>query len=149
MYDFTRRGKQILNTDRFLTRVWDAEEKRMIYKHKAFIYDKVMYAFEGVSNDAIIASKGNHIVIIEPENRFIMMQCLGLPDKKKKLIYGGDIVATSNNKYLVYWDEESAAFWFKRLDNECELLIFDFNCSCEIEIIGNQFEHPELLEERQ
>jgi len=78
------------------------------------------------------------------EDRFIPLLCTAHKDKNQKLIYGADIVVTSNNKYLVYWEEESAAFWFKRLDNECELLIDDF--SCEIEIIGNRFEQPKFLE---
>lgn len=147
-----------MNTDRLLTRVWDTQEKKMLYSEPLAFDDDYIYTtvatFAGHKLDyRLIGVNGEFINFVTKQNvwlpfcntgRFIPMQCLGNTDKNKKLIYSADIVATSNNQYLVYWEEESAAFWFKRLDNECEILINDFGC--EIEIIGNKFENENLLE---
>jgi uncharacterized phage protein (TIGR01671 family) len=140
----------VINYDRLLTRVFDKQEKKMLYQGDKFSFIDTKnygYRFVGVGAEGLVVTHGQddrYMTIIPFDDRFIPMQCLGLPDKNKKLIYESDIVATSNNKYLVYQDEEAASFWFKRLDNECEILINDFGC--EIEIIGNRWENEKLLE---
>lgn len=143
-----------MNNDRFLTRVYDKQEKKMLYPGTEFKYGDYEdpFIFQCIANQHFMCcspARSSYIeswahLLIAFGDRFVPTMCLGRQDKNKKLIYADDIIATSNNKYLVYWDEESAAFWFKRLDNECELLIDDF--SCEIEIIGNRWENEKLLE---
>lgn len=135
-----------MSNDRFLTRVFDKQEKKMLYFGDRYISNDESRNYWGIAQDIIMyqPQRSNDLEFEPISDRFIPMQCLGNTDKNKKLIYSFDIVATSNNKYLVYREEKSAAFWFKRLDNECEILINDFGC--EIEIIGNKFLNPKFLE---
>lgn len=149
-----------MNHDRLLTRVYDKHENKMYYENGGHP-STLLKDYEGDECDFLAVTASGILVdychdlrngcvieyshIIPFKDRFIPMLCSGRKDQNKKLIYTADIVATSNNKYLVYWDEKSVAFWFKRLDNECELLIDDF--SCEIEIIGNEFENKEIYDQ--
>ena len=85
-------------------------------------------------------------------------QCTGLKDKTGRLIYEGDILATSNNdpKYdlwkpedwgytVVYWNEKNLCFagtkWF--IDGPEEESVFNAEF---VEVVGNIHENPELLE---
>lgn len=149
-----------MNTDRFLTRVFDKQEKKMLYPGDKVHFDSpYIFRYYGIYKDKVY---GDSSLILEEEDldtdersiniknfylkdRFIPMQCMGLKDRSEKLIYGEDIIKTPNHKYICYWDEESGALWFNRFDNECQIMFFDFGC--EIEIIGNRWEHPALWEE--
>ena len=81
----------------------------------------------------------------------ILMQCTGLRDKNGKLIYEGDIVNGHCGVYwmkmLVIWDEISASFYFKKLDKKGKLLPFVSDTTF-VEIVGNIYENPELLEDK-
>lgn len=86
------------------------------------------------------------------KRRFVLTQCTGLKDKNGKLIYEGDILGgTYADGYISYCDKCKSLQYF----------IPNFNClSCEgdvhwaelveedgnLEIIGNIYENPELLE---
>lgn len=82
----------------------------------------------------------------------IFMQYTGLKDKNKKEIYEGDIVKNSINDILeVLWDDDRCCFEMRgRYDKshvikqlDCDIII-DLN----IEVIGNIYENPELLEQK-
>lgn len=70
-----------------------------------------------------------------------LIQCTGLKDKNGELIYESDIAKDDDGyeNYKVVWDNESASY---KLKQGLWLHEFDNN----IEIIGNIFENPELLE---
>lgn len=76
-------------------------------------------------------------------------QCTGLKDKNGKLIWENDIVNCTDEECCGYisWDESEAGFCFNvlledgRFEEEC---IYDYQ-DC-IEVIGNIFDNPELLE---
>lgn len=75
-----------------------------------------------------------------------IMQYTGLKDKNGKEIYEGDIIFLYGSKYKVIFKTEGARFVLR--NNEFELEITFINNNNErMEIIGNIYENPELIEE--
>lgn len=89
-----------------------------------------------------------------PENVSILAdticQCTGLKDKNGKLIWENDIVRTIydgiEHIYQVIWDKSELDF---KATNGKEFYKSNFEylpCCEEVEVIGNIFDNPELLE---
>lgn len=72
----------------------------------------------------------------------ILQQYTGLKDKNGVEIYEGDICKVDNiENFEVIW--RGIGFWFKRTDEQC----FVFTpLNAWIEVIGNIYENPELLQ---
>jgi len=74
-----------------------------------------------------------------------IMQYSGLKDKNNKEIYEGDIVTLHNSRYKVIFNMEQARFVLR--DDKFEMEIpFTNNNNERMEIIGNIYENPELME---
>lgn len=71
-----------------------------------------------------------------------LMQYTGLKDKNRKEIYEGDIVKYGDRNYKIAWDDEGSFFG----------VVYGYSIQGGLfgyaEIIGNIFENPELLNER-
>ena len=84
------------------------------------------------------------------EGRYIVMQYTGLKDKNGKEIYEGDILRTGTDKDMVVgWSERFASFVIHR---EGWAFQHWFGEACDpedCEVIGNIYEHPELLKQRE
>ncbi|WP_298784389.1 YopX family protein [uncultured Campylobacter sp.] len=84
-----------------------------------------------------------------PEQRpFNIMQYTGMEDKNGREIYEGDIIKYDDaggeaHTQVVRYDDEMGAFGCDR-----GALMDHFNCMWEIEVLGNIYENPELLENK-
>lgn len=89
-------------------------------------------------------------ITITPEQIY---QCTGLKDKNGKLIYEGDIIniwcknLTKNQISEVKFCKERAAFTFDYFTDFGNIVPCTMD-KTEIEVIGNIYENPELLERR-
>ena len=82
---------------------------------------------------------------------FILMQFTGLKDKNGKEIYEGDIIICRDGKFVIEYEDRFAQFIMtnKKLVRDAEQLYEQDADTCmrSIEVIGNIYENPELLEE--
>lgn len=80
-------------------------------------------------------------------------QCTGLKDKNGNLIWENDIVMTvydgNEHIYQVVWDESELDFKATNGKENYESNFEYLPCCDEIEILGNCFDNPELLEDEE
>lgn len=76
------------------------------------------------------------------------MQSTGLTDKKGDEIYEGDIVRIVQNGVRVLGEIKKDSFMWYVFDfaYKFEGSLYDIYRTCELEVIGNIYENPELLE---
>lgn len=91
-------------------------------------------------------SEENGIFEVQPDT---ICQCTGLRDKNGKLIWENDIANCMDAECCGYisWNESEAGFYFNVLLEDGgfeEEHIYDYQDW--IEVIGNKFDNPELLE---
>lgn len=108
------------------------------------------YLFKGKEKDGGKWLEWNAIAGI-PHNVTILTdticQCTGLKDRNGKLIWENDIIAyrdCTEEKYVIAWELDKACFEYQQYS--CSIMNFDELSSCEVEVIGNIFDNPELLE---
>ena len=112
----------------FRFRAWDKKEEKMIY-------------------DIEIECDGLGLYFIDYlyDKTYEVMQYIGLKDKNGEMVFDGDIVLIGDNKapFKIIYCEDQACFNFVSLDKlSLCLLNFDNNT---MEVIGNIYENPELL----
>lgn len=123
--------------DRFKFRVW-CEDSQEWEKDTILISNKNMYE---IRND-----KFTKYTNIDPKNHIINFST-GLRDKNGKLIYEGDIVKLTEdeNIYNIIFEEDKARFL---ISSKTFDFMFSSHLIKDIEVIGNIYENPELLEEK-
>jgi hypothetical protein len=104
------------------------------------------------TNKVIISSQHGNVSVKLDSNK-ILMQSTGLKDKNGKLIYEGDILGGIYENLDIFYCKECRQF---------ELHANGYGCMCcngdihwcevvednnELEVVGNIYENPELLEE--
>ena len=91
----------------------------------------------------------------ETSDKVILMQSTGLKDKNGKDIFEGDILGCKTDDEVInlniFWDEEHALFMFesKKYNEQEPLAELVENNTYPFEIIGNIYENPELLEDKE
>ncbi|WP_163579094.1 YopX family protein [Gracilibacillus saliphilus] len=116
-------------------RAWDTEEQKMIEWNNEFFYD----------TSPVTGFTGDFSNI-----RFPLMQYTGLHDKNGKEIYEGDVVEFNDlstfylfkeqprGRSVIKWDERKCGWESPRGTSYIE--------GEKLEVIGNIYENPELLE---
>ena len=119
-------------------RVWDTENKEML-KVQELDFEDTFYG----GRLSIRTDQYNDYFDIED---MILMQYTGLKDRNGKEIYEGYIVyiMPEDERGIIRWDNETARYVVIH-DN----IISDFDnwYGKDLEVIGNEFDNPELLEE--
>lgn len=138
-------------------RAWNKNEHRMIYADEAVrSRDLLAIGLHGlpiaVDRDSF---KNDEITGWNVDHVFEIMQYTGLKDKHGRDIYEGDIAVTENDQekgYLVEGQyrgvvtyDEKAAFYIKQPHDAYTPLLSNLAIKS-IEVLGNIYEHPELIE---
>lgn len=130
--------------DKHKFRVWNKNDKKMINW-------KTMY------DASIFLNVGCQGIFIDERPEHIFMQCVGLPDKSSTLIYEGDIVKNDIAKGVVKLgnpdflkDSQCSMFYWEMTEwiDQTHFVFEDdvFTEFKNVEILGNVYENPELLE---
>lgn len=149
-----------MNNDRLLTRVFDIQEKKMIYpvnyaneedrysdKSSSIVSLEIAnLPLVGITDSGLICDFGYDGIIFEKfGDRYVPMQCMGGCDKNKKLIYQKDIAKAFDEKEqksvvieIDYYDFEYQWVGVYQDDYNSLIVFKDF------ELLGNRYEHPEL-----
>lgn len=132
-------------------RAWDKDEKRMIYLANNMgsqthlqLNNHSWGVFEPDSEDYYgIASANSNL-------GDILMQYTGLKDKNGNEIYEGDIVKCDYFTGIVDYRENAGLYLIGNEKEGKAITFFDIQMSKAIvEVIGNIYENPELLEGRE
>lgn len=147
--------------DRFKFRIWHVPLEQMHYND--FIVTATGYMAKIYQQDDYMMKFNQED--LEFDKQCILMQCTGLKDKNGKLIYEGDIVKYAEFDWTDFsfkgWETEIAqVIWGNTYDNyypAFDLKDTDFdgtnafsyllNGGWTIEVIGNIYQNPELLED--
>ena len=136
-------------------RAWDKARKQMIQSENIL---KICFVRTEHTPNLIVYTdrKINHFEEIREQdkkycNEFELLQYTGLKDKNGKEIYGGDIIYWSYGDFednvVVFWDDEHLRWSIYRIVNKLAIdCLYEYSKSDEIEVIGNIYENPELLE---
>ena len=139
--------------DRFKFRVW--YEPKGITSDKPIMIYNAEDTYDCMAGKPFIIYKSCFGDVLE-DDEYTVMQCTGLKDKNDKLIYEGDIVKTwkfstgeISNK-VVAWNEARCGCRLYTIDHFKRGIVFSPQSMVHvttIEVIGNIYENPELLEE--
>jgi len=125
-------------------RAWDKKNKKMLYPGNEW-YDICCGAIEGV---LAIPHSSVYDGVENKSKEWIPMQYTGLKDKNGREIYEGDIV-----RFKDWWDEEMVGEVRYSEKDMAFTIVNDFwdgfpiMYADDLEVIGNIYENPELLEE--
>lgn len=120
-------------------RIFDNSEKKFLIKN-----EKVSRGIFKDKVSEIVDFENNSVQINNPEDeRYIFLQYTGMKDINDKEIYEGDIVRTFGDSFIVFYSQEYVGYLLKDIDGCLETIR-----SYRVEVLGNIYENPELLEER-
>ena len=112
----------------------------IIDSKRMFVGGFVITEYKGTADD-----KGNVGINFHEVNPDTVCQYTGLTDTNGNKIWENDIVEIPNEYeyFLLEWEEDTARFV---MNGDRLTVDFDNYWSYEVEVIGNAFDNPELLE---
>ena len=124
-------------------RAWDKHEQKMFTNDELIIWNGNVYA-----NDSKKLTC-NNLKGWSIDDEYLM-QSTGLVDKNGKEIFEGDIVKMSKDVYSepTYYEvvrHRGGAYRLESKQHGCELWLRHTDC----EVVGNVYENPELLEDKE
>lgn len=127
--------------DRYLFRGKRKDNGEWIQGYLYGIWER-RYILWGMTNDI------PNMVEVDPST---VCQCTGGKDKNSKLIYENDIAKDDKgNLYKAFWQDNHYQFSWMCVKSEKLPIGAKWNFDCfrgyEMEVIGNAFDNPELLE---
>ncbi len=130
--------------DRFKCRIWDKNQNKMLFPASNYNFCNINGVIVQVEiYENIVGNICAHIRKNQIYENAEFMQCTGLKDKNGKLIYEGDVVKNGLHNNLVEWFK--GGFWLNGFINGAKWNIHQ--CHQILEVIGNIYENPELLQE--
>lgn len=114
-----------------------------------WVYGHLVGSFEGyhiVASDYFKPSNDQSPELIDVDGKTVG-QLTGLKDKNGKEGYHKDIVKSGKKLYTIEWQDEEARFWIAPQNHGGSWKFMDE--LSRMEIIGNVFEHPHLLNSEQ
>lgn len=126
-------------------RAWDKKHGGVMVPvwRISFTNEGEPYCIDWIDKD----ERGNDIQISVAPDMFTLMQYTGLKDKNGKEIWEGDLVNNNESTWEVVFDDGMLAIQMYPHTNESsfESSFWLGNENTKSEVIGNVWEHPELL----
>ena len=129
--------------DRYLYKAKRADNGEWVQGYLYGIWEK-RYILWGMTNDV------PNMIEVDPTT---ICQYTGLKDKNGKLIWENDIVKDKNsNFYIAIWRNDYYQYCWVCIKSIIEIFVgrkrdlWIIAENCEVEVIGNIFDNPELLE---
>lgn len=136
-----------------------SEQRKILFRGKTKRYPESFWVYGGVVHQTdfygdpadkwfIIDGTETHDYDIGPEYEVIsetVGQYTGLKDKNERRIFESDIVTLDGEDgyFLVIWDDDTARFSMNGYSLSVD---FDNFYPWEVEVAGNKYENPEMLE---
>ena len=116
-------------------RAFNKKAQRM-YKSGPLSFSKGRHSFMFYSDTDMKGLKDDDMEI---------MQFTGQKDKNNQDVFQRDLILLEERKYIIVWDNNRGGWSYTDVERQMTMTSFGRSEANNSEVIGNQFEHPELL----